>query len=57
MIPFYTNDSRKKTSYIIIIMRINIFVVISQSNKHKVKIYNHYTYTKIITKKFYFVSS
>ena len=45
MILFYTNDSRKKTSYVIIIMRINIFVVINQNNKHKVKIYNHYTYT------------
>ena len=29
-------------------MRINIFVVINQINKHKAKIYNHYTYTQII---------
>ena len=27
------------------IMRINIFVVINQTNKHKAKIYNHWTYT------------
>ena len=26
-------------------MRINIFVVINQTNKHKAKIYNHWTYT------------
>ena len=35
-------------------MSINIFVVINQINKHKVKIYNHCTYTKIIIKKIYF---
>ena len=38
-------------------MRINIFVVINQINKHKVEIYNHCTYTKIIIKKNYFFSS
>ena len=38
-------------------MRINIFVVINQINKHKVEIYNHCTYTKIIIKKIYFFSS
>ena len=36
----------------LIITRINIFfvifVVINQINKHKAKIYNHYTYTQII---------
>ena len=53
MVPFHTNDSRQKTSYIIIIKIINIFVVINQINKHKVKIYNHCTYTKTIIKKFY----
>ena len=52
MIPFHTNDSHKKTSYIIIIMRINIFVVINQINKHKLKIYNHCKYTKIVIKSF-----
>ena len=51
MIPFHTNHSHKKKSYIIIIMSINIFVVINQINKHKVKIYNNCTYTKIIIKK------
>ena len=54
MIPFHTNDCHKKTSHIIIITRIDIFVVINQINKDKVKIYNHYTYTQIITKKTYF---
>ena len=34
-------------------MIINIFVVINQTNKHKAKIYNHSTYTKIIIKEFY----
>ena len=34
------------------IMRINIFVVINQINKHKAKICNHCTYTQIIIKKF-----
>ena len=33
------------------IMRINIFITINQINKHKAKIYNHYTYTQIIIKK------
>ena len=32
-------------------MRINIFMVINQINKHKAKIYNQCTYTKIIIKK------
>ena len=32
-------------------MRINIFVVINQINKHKAKIYNQCTYTQIIIKK------
>ena len=32
-------------------MRINIFVVINQINKHKAKIYNQCTYTPIIIKK------
>ena len=32
-------------------MRINIFVVINQIDKHKAKIYNHVTYTQIIIKK------
>ena len=59
MIPFHTNHSHKKTSYIIIIiiMSINIFVVINQIKKHKVKIYNDCTYTKIIIKNVYFFSS
>ena len=63
MIPFHTNHSHKKTSYIIIIiiiiiiMSINIFIIINQINKHKVKIYNDCTYTKIIIKNFYFFSS
>ena len=57
MIPFHTNHSHKKKSYIIIIMSINIFVVINQINKHKVKIYNNCTYTKPIIKNFYFFSS
>ena len=52
MILVHTNDSHKKTSHIIIIMRINIFMLINQINKHKVKISNHYTYTQIIIKKF-----
>ena len=30
-----------------------IFVVINQTNKHKAKIYDHYTYTQIIIKKFH----
>ena len=34
------------------IMRINIFVVINQINKHKAKIYNHCTYAQIIIKTF-----
>ena len=34
------------------IMRINIFVVINQINKHKAEIYNHCTYTQIILKTF-----
>ena len=38
MIPFHTNDSHKKTSHIIIITRINIFVAINQISKRKVKI-------------------
>ena len=33
-------------------MRINIFVVINQINKHKAKIYNHCMYTQIIIKNF-----
>ena len=37
----------------IIIMRINIFVVINQINKDKIKIYNHYIYT-LNYHKFYF---
>ena len=32
-------------------MRINIFAVINQISKHKVKIYNHCAYTIIIIKK------
>ena len=36
------------------IVRINIFVVINQINKHTVKIYNQCTYTQIIIKKLYF---
>ena len=35
----------------IIITRINIFVVINQTNKHKAKIYNQCTYTQVIIKK------
>ena len=34
-----------------IITRINIFLVISQINKHKTKTYNNCMYTLIITKK------
>ena len=34
-------------------MIINNFVVSIQINKHKVKIYNHCTYTEIIVKKNY----
>ena len=30
------------------IIRINLFVVINQTNKHKAKIYNHCMYTQII---------
>ena len=30
------------------IMRINIVVVINQTNQHEAKIYNHYMYTQII---------
>ena len=41
-----------KTSYIIIIMRMNICMVINQIIKHKVKISNHYTYIQIIIKTF-----
>ena len=37
----------------IIITRINIFVAINQTNKHKAKIYNQCTYTQIIIKKNY----
>ena len=41
----------------IIITRINIFlmifVVINQTNQHKAKIYDHYTCTQIIIKKFH----
>ena len=33
-------------------MRINIFVVINQINKHKAKIYNQRMYTQIFIKKF-----
>ena len=33
------------------ITRINIFVVINQTNTHKGKMYNHCTYTQIIIKK------
>ena len=33
------------------IMRINIFIVMNQINKHKAKIYNHCNYTQIILKK------
>ena len=32
-------------------------MVINQINKHKAKIYNHYTYTQIIIKQNYFFSS
>ena len=35
----------------IIIMRINIFVLINQTNKHKAKIYNQCKYNQIIIKK------
>ena len=35
------------------IMRINIFVVINQINKHTVKIHDQCTYTQIISKRFY----
>ena len=34
------------------IMRINIFVVINQTNKHKTKIYNQWKHTQIIIKNF-----
>ena len=37
-------------------MRINIFMVINQINKHKAKIYNQCTYTKIIIKKKFYSS-
>ena len=36
------------------IMRINIFVVINQINKHKAKIYNQCMCNLIITKKIYY---
>ena len=37
------------------IMRLNIFVVINQTNKHKPKIYNQCTYNpKLLFKKFFF---
>ena len=38
-------------------MRINIFVIFipfNQTNKHKTKKYNHYAYTQIILKKYFF---
>ena len=38
------------------IMRINIFVVINQKNKHKAKIYNQCMYALIIIKKIHFFS-
>ena len=34
-------------------MRINIFVVINQTNKQKTKIHNHWKYTQIIIKIFH----
>ena len=37
-------------------MRINIFLFINQTNKHKAKIYNQCTHTLIIIKKKYFFS-
>ena len=37
-------------------MRINIFIVINQINKHKAKTYNQCTYIAIIIKKNYFFS-
>ena len=45
----YTNNFYKNHHTNII--RINIFVVINQINKHKAKIYNHCVYTQIIIKK------
>ena len=56
--PSHTNNSCEKPSHITIrvknhhtnIMRINIFVVINQINKHKAKIYDQCMYTLIIIK-------
>ena len=44
-----THPPRPQTN--IITVRINIFVVINQINKHKAKIYNQCRYTQIIIKK------
>ena len=63
--PSHTNNLHKKLTHTknshknqhtnpqtsIIIMIINIFVVINQINKHKVKICNHCMYTQIIIKR------
>ena len=59
MIPFHTNDSRKKHHALLLLREQTFFVVINQINKYKVKIYNRFhrnihVYLKLLLKKFYF---
>ena len=58
--PSHTNNSCEKPSHISIlvknhytnIMRINIFAIINQINKHKTKMYDQCMYTQLLFKNF-----
>ena len=45
MIPFHTNDSHKIHHTLLLLRGQVFFMVITQNNKHKTKMFNQCTYT------------